>query len=87
MDPKPSESEIVHAAIEALLVVVARSADDLRMFHDALAKARMARQAPFPRVAVSTTESIIEHLKKVDEQLREVMVALGLPGSSGPVPG
>ena len=33
---------------------------------------------PFPRVAVATTQSIIDHLKTVEEKLQEVMVALDL---------
>lgn len=78
MDPN-AESEIVHRAIDTLLLVVARSADDLRLFHDAIATARMAPHAPFPRVAVATTESIIDHLKTVEEKLRDMMTALGLP--------
>ena len=78
MDTEPSEPEIVHAAIDALLLVVDRSADDLRAFHDTVSKARVAERPPFPRVAVATTHSIIEHLKKVEEKLQEVMVALGL---------
>jgi hypothetical protein len=78
MSPEPSESEIVRTAIDALLLVVDRSATDLRAFHDAVAKARVGDHPPFPRVAVSTTQSIIEHLKKVEEKLQEVTVALGL---------
>ncbi len=78
MNTEPSDSEIVHAAIDALLVVVGRSADDLRSFHDTVAKARVAERPPFPRVAVATTQSIIDHLKTVEEKLQEVMVALGL---------
>ena len=78
MNPEPSEPEIVHAAIDALLLVVGRSADDLRAFHDTVSKARVAEHPPFPRVAVATTHSIIEHLKKVEEKLQEVMIALGL---------
>jgi hypothetical protein len=78
MANEASESELVHAALDALLLVVARSADDLRKFHEVVAKARVADPAPFPRVAVSTTQSIIDHLKKVEEKLQEVTVALGL---------
>ncbi|RPI54831.1 MAG: hypothetical protein EHM55_09640 [Acidobacteria bacterium] len=81
MTNEPSESEIVHAAIDALLLVVARSADDLRAFHDTVAKARVSEHPPFPRVAVATTQSIVEHLKKVEEKLQEVTVALGLTHS------
>jgi hypothetical protein len=75
------DSLIVNAAVDGLLAVVARSADDLRAFHDALAKARGDGSAPFPRVAVATTESIIDHLKTVEEKLQEVMLALGITRS------
>ena len=78
-----NDSNIVHAAVDGLLAVVARSADDLRAFHDALAKARRD-DVPFPRVAVATSESIIDHLKIVEEKLQEVMVALGLSSRKTP---
>jgi hypothetical protein len=78
MDPAPIE--IVQSAIDALLTVVAKSADDLRAFHDALAKARLATLPPFPRVTVAVTERIIERLTNVDEDLKEVLAALGLAG-------
>lgn len=78
MTNEPSDQEVVHAAIEALLLVVSRSADDLRAFHDTVSKARLSEHPPYPRVAVATTQSIIEHLKKVEEKLQEVTVALGL---------
>ena len=67
MTNEPSDQEVVHAAIEALLLVVSRSADDLRAFHDTVSKARLSEHPPYPRVAVATTQSIIEHLKKVEE--------------------
>jgi hypothetical protein len=75
------DSLIVNAAVDGLLTVVARSADDLRAFHDALATARRNGSVPFPRVAVATTESIIDHLKTVEEKLQEVMLALGITRS------
>jgi hypothetical protein len=78
MDPKRSDEEIVHAAVDALLLVVAKSADDLRAFHDAVEKLRAEHPTPFPRAAVATTESIIEHLTSVEEKLREMTIALGL---------
>ena len=77
MNTEPSDPEIVRAAIDALLLVVGRSADDLREFHDVVSKVRVA-EPPYPRVAVATTQSIIDHLKKVEEKLQEVIVALGL---------
>jgi hypothetical protein len=79
-------AEIVHAALDALLQVVAASAEDLRMFHDAIAKARLAPLPPFPRSTVVLTERIIERLTKVDQDLDEVLMALGLPQSSGQTP-
>ena len=83
MTNDPTEPEIVHAALDALLLVVGRSADDLRAFHDTVTKARgVAERPPFPRVAVATTQSIIEHLKTVEEKLQDVMVALGLAHTS-----
>ena len=78
MDPLPSE--IVHGAIDALLAVVAKSAEDLTAFHDAVARARIAPLPPFPRATVITTERIIDDLKRVEEELREVLVALGISG-------
>jgi hypothetical protein len=76
MDPTPSE--IVHAALDTLLTVVGKSAEDLRSFHDAVAKARLAPLPPFPRATVVMTEQIVEQLTKVERDLRGVLVALGL---------
>jgi hypothetical protein len=79
MTTEPTDTEITHAALDALLLVVRSSSEDLRAFHDTVIKARdVAERPPFPRVAVATTQSIIEHLKTVEEKLQEVMVALGL---------
>ena len=78
MDAKPSGEAIVHAALDDLLLVVAKSADDLRAFHEALAKLRVAGPAPFPRIAVATAESVVDHLTKVEDQLRKLTIALGL---------
>ncbi len=81
MDPTPSE--IVHTAIDALLTVTAKAADDLRAFHDTVARARIGALPPLPRATVVTTERIIEHLSKVEQELREVLVALGLSEPPG----
>jgi hypothetical protein len=78
MDPTPAE--IVHTAIDELLLVVAKSADDLHAFHDAVAKARIAPLPPFPRATVIITERIVDDLKRVERDQREVLVALGLAG-------
>ena len=79
MDPAPAET--VHVAIDDLLVVVAKAADDLRMFHDTVARAKINPLPPFPRTTVSLTLTVIERLRKVELELREVLRALGLPDS------
>ena len=76
MDQTPAE--IVHGAIDDLLLVVAKSAEDLRAFHDALAKARIAAPPPFPRATLIITERIVDDLKRVERDLRDVLVSLGL---------
>ena len=55
---------------------------DLRTFHDILACARLAPLPPLPRATVILTERIVNDLKQVDMELREVLTALGLPESS-----
>jgi hypothetical protein len=79
MEPTPAET--VHLAIDDLLAVVAKAADDLQMFHAAVSRARIAPLPPFPRATVTLTASIVDHLQKVEQELREVLTALGLPGS------
>ena len=79
MEPTPAET--VHLAIDDLLAVVAKAADDLQMFHTAVSHARIASLPPFPRATVTLTASIVDHLQKVEQELREVLTALGLPGS------
>ena len=72
-------SDFVNPAIEALLIAVARAADDLRLFHETVARARIDQAPPFPRTAVAATERVITHLKYVEEDLKKVLIALGLP--------
>jgi hypothetical protein len=55
-------------------------AEDLHAFHDALAKARIAPLPPFPRATLVVTERIIDDLKRVERDLRDVLVALGRAG-------
>jgi hypothetical protein len=76
----PSSSEIVHQAIDALLMVVAKSAEDLRAFHDTVAHADRTKLPALPRATVATTASIINHLRLVDQELRSVLIGLGLVG-------
>ena len=78
MDPTPAE--IVHTAIDELLLVVAKSAEDLTAFHDAVAKARIAPLPPFPRATLIITKHIVDDLKRVERDMREVLMALGLAG-------
>ncbi len=78
---EPSPAEVVHAALDALLQVVAKSADDLRTFHQTVSRARVSPLPPFPRSSVVLTERVIERLTQVDVELRQILVALGLPES------
>jgi len=75
---EPTPAEVVHAALDALLDVVAASAEDLRRFHDAVAKARLAPLPPFPRASVLLTKHIVEHLTLVDQELEDILIALGV---------
>ena len=70
--------EAANTAVDALLHVVAQSADDLRRFHDVLAGARRSPLPPFPKATVILTERIIERLTKVDQELEELLLGLGL---------
>ena len=79
VDPEPADT--VHVAIDDLLVVVAKAADDLRMFHDTVSRARIAVPPPFPRATVILTLSVIERLREVEHDLQEILTALGLPES------
>jgi hypothetical protein len=78
MTSTEQSSDFVHPAVEELLVAVARAADDLRLFHDAVAKATINPAPPFPRTAVAATSRVIKNLKQVDQDLRKVLIALGL---------
>jgi hypothetical protein len=85
MDRTKPDTDVVHPAIETLLTVVLRASDDLRTFHDTVAKANVVAKPPFPRIAVTVTERIIKGLGDVEEDLKKVLTALGLPESSPPV--
>jgi hypothetical protein len=73
-----SPAELVNDAVDALLLVVAKSADDLRTFHEVVSKARRGPLPPFPRATLLTAERIVDDLKRVEEDLRRVLVALGV---------
>lgn len=76
---EPTPADTVHVAIDDLLTVVAKAADDLRMFHTAVSQAHIAPLPPFPRATVVLTLRIVEHLRTIEEELRGVLEALGLP--------
>jgi hypothetical protein len=78
MDADNNDDALVHAALDALMQVLAKSADDLRNFHDALARLRKEGKVPFPRTVVATTENVVQHLTTVEDQLRKLTVAAGL---------
>ena len=80
-EPEPTPADTVQVAIDDLLAVVAKTADDLRAFHSAVSRARVASMPPFPRATVVLTVRIIDHLRKTEEELREVLLALGLSDS------
>ena len=74
----PSPPEIVRDAIGTLLLVVNKAATDLRTFHDVVSKARTVELPPFPRAAVTTTQRVVDDLRRVEQDLSQVLVALGL---------
>jgi hypothetical protein len=76
---EPTSTEAANAALDALLRVVAQSADDLRRFHDVVTRARRSPLPPFPRATVIVAESIVDRLTNVESELEEVLVGLGLP--------
>ena len=73
------DSDVIAPAIATLLVTVARAADDLRLFHDTVAKANIGPAPPFPRTAVAAVSRVLSNLKHVEQDLREILIALGLP--------
>jgi hypothetical protein len=77
MDIERANAEVT-AAVDALLSAVSKSSEDLRAFYDVVSKAHLDRPAPFPRAAVSTIETVIGHLRKTEQELQELLVALGL---------
>jgi hypothetical protein len=78
MNSSQTDVAAANAALDALLHVVAQSAEDLRRFHDVIAHARRSPLPPFPRASVMLSERVIDHLAKVDNELEEVLLALGL---------
>jgi hypothetical protein len=77
MEHDPAE-KMIHTALDDLLQVVDRSANDLRAFHTTVSRARFDQLAPFPRASLALTTRVIDHLKTVEQDLWEVLTALGL---------
>jgi hypothetical protein len=75
---EPTVAEIVQSAVDALLLAVAKSAQDLQSFHDTVARARQVPLAPFPRATVVVAERIVDDLKRVEQDLRNALVDLGI---------
>jgi hypothetical protein len=69
-------ADAVRTAVDDLLQVVSKAADDLRLFHETVSHARLATPPRYPRVSVSLTASIIDRLQKVEEELAEVLRSL-----------
>jgi hypothetical protein len=74
----PTATDVAHAALDSLLRVVAQSAEDLRKFHDVVSRARLSAMPPFPRATIVVAEGVIDRLTKVENELEEVLVGLGL---------
>jgi hypothetical protein len=83
MDQTPSE--LVQTAIDALLLAVKKSAEDLNAFHAAVTAVRPHTTPPFPRATVIIAERVIDDLRRVEQDLRSVLVDFGVshepPGS------
>jgi hypothetical protein len=81
---EPTENEEFLRAFDALLTTVAKSSDDLRLFHDTVAKAPLSPVSRFPRATIILTERIVDRLTKLEKDLEEVLVALGLSHTEPP---
>jgi hypothetical protein len=77
-------NELFLSALDALLTAVAKSADDLHLFYDTVAKAPLAPSEPFPRAFVILAERVFERLTQLDQDLEEVLVELGLTRTEPP---
>lgn len=75
---EPSSADVAIAAVDALLRVVDQSAQDLREFHDVVARARRSPLPPFPRATVLVTQHIVDKLTTVESDLEEVLLGLGI---------
>ena len=69
----------VEMSLDALSEACTKSSDDLRAVKDVLERARgdiASRNTSISRRIVTAAERVVDHLKKTDEALKEVLVAL-----------
>jgi len=69
----------VDTSLDILSETVAKSADDLHAVKSVLDRARAdiaSHNTSVSRRVVSAAERVVEHLRKTDEALKEVLVAL-----------
>jgi len=74
-----TQTPTVEMSLDALSEACAKSADDLRAVKDVLERARVdiaSRNTSVSRRVVAAAERVVEHLRKTDEALKEVLVAL-----------
>jgi hypothetical protein len=57
---------------------VDQSAQDLREFHDVVARARRSPLPPFPRATVLVAQQVVDKLTTVESDLEEVLLGLGI---------
>lgn len=76
MEPTPAQQ--AHVAVEDVLSVVAKAAQDLNAFHAAVSRARVAPLPPFPKATVIVAVEVIDHLQAVEQGLRDILTGLGL---------
>ena len=77
MERTPAEQ--AQFAVTDLLAVIARAAEDLNAFHGVLSRAPADSLAPFPKATVIVAVRVVDHLRAVEEGLRDIMTGLGLP--------
>jgi hypothetical protein len=71
-------SDLVETALDGLLLAVKKSAEDLNAFHAAVTEVRARATPPFPRATVMTAERVIDDLRRVEQDLRSVLVDFGV---------
>jgi hypothetical protein len=83
MDLNPSKE--AHVAVDDLLATIAQAAKDLNAFHAAVSQAPINPLPPFPKATMIVAVRVVDHLRAVEEGLRDIMVGLGLaePPSKG----